>query len=870
VRAEPGIDWGDAAIAAYMADQTYGSKVVDFRVPNRNITVPLVLRSRTGTTFDQIRTIVQAKVARWQQEGGSIKRITSAGGVVFADVVSASLQLPGTWSQAWKDYDVAAELTIETLPEFYEAEVTLSDHVETTSAEIIFTETNIRGDYPARVRWVVDDDQGQSQLGLFWGVRSRNYSAGTTAARAYEAELMTPLDTAARAALTGASGGTVVTHGTVATNWTPVLSTSLPGNTFLTHVGSYRWFCRYRTSSGTGLSVRGVYDVGDLVLPEENDPWYHPASTSGTAFYIADLGELRLSRAATGTHRWAGQIQAKGAAGGENVSLDRMWFQPLDEFAGVLRAPFAVGLEGGFTSYSHRDGFNQTAGTLTGKSLEIGGTWAAAGDADPFLTSGSGQVTRATTVDGSGGHRESAGASTFAAQVSQVQLKTTALEVSGGIFQGVLAKYSNDTNYTIAWCTPRPFYTVVNLNVVVGGSIVYQHQSAVLPVMLVDTYYTIRLLADAAGRALVWFARSTSDFGTSEVLGSPVIVASGPATANGKPGIYDNNISSTAATRVYNNFLAWVPSLDAVLNPSQSAELNTKAMTREDSTGVAWGPQSWVEGDLPRLPVAGREARTTQVFFKASRGDLNQLADTAIDDISAQGFYRPCWLYVPKTFESPLDIPGLALWLRSEDIPIGAIATWPDASGLARNATQVTAGARPTGVASVLDGKTVARFDGIDDFMTIPSITTGVLQRTIIIVSKRASGTTQVYCWEIGNSGLATLGSQSQYTYVSGGGGTQSCGGSPLTWQAMTIRWNGLTSCDAFVNAGAPINFDPNDAYGTPSGTSSNLGVRAGVQFGNIDLAEVIIVDQALSLPNLNLLWGFLSRKYPTLGSFGT
>ena len=65
-------------------------------------------------------------------------------------------------------------------------------------------------------------------------------------------------------------------------------------------------------------------------------------------------------------------VGGKGALGATGGGI--MWFQPLDEFAGVLRAPFAVGLEGGFTSYSHRDSFNQTAGTLTGKSLEIGGT----------------------------------------------------------------------------------------------------------------------------------------------------------------------------------------------------------------------------------------------------------------------------------------------------------------------------------------------------------------------------------------------------------------------------------------------------------------------------------------------------------------
>src|SRR6185503_13603583 len=108
-------------------------------------------------------------------------------------------------------------------------EVTLSDHTETSAAELVFTETSVSGNYPARVRVVVDDDQAQAQLGLLWGFRARNYSSASTAAVPYEAESLQPLDTATKVALTGASGGTVVTHGTLSPNWTPVLGTNIAG-----------------------------------------------------------------------------------------------------------------------------------------------------------------------------------------------------------------------------------------------------------------------------------------------------------------------------------------------------------------------------------------------------------------------------------------------------------------------------------------------------------------------------------------------------------------------------------------------------------------------------------------------------------------
>jgi hypothetical protein len=37
-----------------------------------------------------------------------------------------------------------------------------------------------------------------------------------------------------------------------------------------------------------------------------------------------------------------------------------------------------------------------------------------------------------------------------------------------------------------------------------------------------------------------------------------------------------------------------------------------------------------------------------ELFVKATRGDLDQLADTGIDDISVQVLYRPCWLHIPE------------------------------------------------------------------------------------------------------------------------------------------------------------------------------------------------------------------------------
>lgn len=860
VRAEPGIDWGDAAIAAYMADQTYGSSVVDFRVPNRNISVPLVLRSRTGTSFDQIRSMVQAKVARWQQEGGAIKRITSAGGVVFADVINASLQLPGSWSQAWKDYDVAAELTIETLPEFYEAEVALTDHVETTLPEIIFTELNIRGDYPGRVRWVVDDDQGQAQLGLIWGVRSRNYTAGTTALLAYEAELMTPLDTATRAALTGASGGTVVTHGTVATNWTPVLNTNLPGNTFLTHVGRYRWFVRYRTTSGTAVALRGVYDVGDLIYPEENNTFYHPASTAGTSFYIADLGEIQLTRVPIGTHRWQGQVQSKGAVGNENVSLDRIWFQPIDEFAGVLRAPTSTDI--GLATYSLRDEFLQTAGSLSGKTLSVGGNWGSAGDTEDFAIDASTHTAIRSAVSDSPvgwlGRYALAGATNFTDISCQVDMSQS---IAGHVGrQGVLLHYTDTSNFVA-------FYRLANLVIaqkMLAGVPTSLGSTSSIPLPLLGgEWATIRGVLDSRGR---WYLL----YGPQ---GNPKLIDSGldpglttGALASGRCVLYDEDAQSFAVTRSYDNFAAYVPGADSVINASQSAEIRTDGVFREDSTGSAFSPASWVEGDLPRLPVAGNEGRVVQVFFKGSRGDLDTLPDTNIDDISSKGYYKPCWLFVPGAFSPALLAPEL--WCRPETLPgPGILITTWDNEGSGADMVLPGGATTPTVAAAGIDGFKVVRFDGVTNELTATLAADAT--RTIFVVAKENSFTANDVLIEFGGASArlrTTTGPIWQWA-TNEAAANVNLGGNADAFQLITLRINSAASMEVFINGVATVSLDPNDSITT--GTLLRLGGSNGALWWNGDVPEILACDR-LSDANLSKVFGYFSRRYPTLGSFGT
>lgn len=640
VKAE-GVDYGDAAIEAFMSDRERGASPVDYKIPNRNITLPLNLKPvQGGLTFAQIRSQLQAKVGRTQAEGGWLRRTTSSG-TLFIDVVNATLRFGGDWMQATRGVDVNAELRLECIPDWYGPEIVLPDRVETNLTELVWTETNIAGNYPGRVRIVVDEDQGQRQMGLVWGVRCRHYSNSTTAQLRYEAETCTPLDAA------GIASG-VVSHSNLSSGWTAVLSTNQTGGVALTHTGTYRVWVR----AGSVLSVpsaplpylRLVWDVGDFAWPTENTAVQIPvaATPGGGQLCAVDLGEVRLDRVPAGTHRWQGIIQGRGVDGGENVQIDKIWLVPVDEGYGVLRAP--TNLESGLGSYSARDEFNQTAGVLTGKALPVGGAWSGAGDTDDFVVNANTGF-RVAQRSATGvpdvvntGRAAVAGTTNFTNVVVQVDFQTAVGFVN---HNGVFARWLDINN----WLMLSYNKTTIQIRKRVGGTIT---PMAIVPAVLnPSAWYRLRMVVDTAGLVQGWCYLLGSAPG-DPIVTAAAELATGGALQTGRVGFYDEDSTTggaqTPTTRYYDNFSAFVPSYDAVLHPNQSAELRTEGMFREEATGAAFGPVSHVVGDLPRIPPSGSEGRTVQFFLKASRGDFDSLPDTGVDDISARVSYRPSFL----------------------------------------------------------------------------------------------------------------------------------------------------------------------------------------------------------------------------------
>ena len=116
---------------------------------------------------------------------------------------------------------------------------------------------------------------------------------------------------------------------------------------------------------------------------------------------------------------------------------------------------------------------------------------------------------------------------------------------------------------------------------------------------------------------------------------------------------------------------------------------------------------------------------------------------------------------------SPTDVPGLAVWLKSEsglfqdsagttpatanDDPVGL---WQDQSGAGNHVTQATAGARPLLKTAVQNGRNTVRFDGTNDSLAFSAAglalcqNQGAFSMWVVCMSSSSATDMRVLGWD--------------------------------------------------------------------------------------------------------------------------
>jgi hypothetical protein len=445
-----------------------------------------------------------------------------------------------------------------------------------------------------------------------------------------------------------------------------ILSTQATGGgAHMSHIGSFKVFARVQTptTNSGDVTLAWEWGEGDFQRYSRNTATTIDQVKQGT-WQIVDLGSVSLTKTTSGTQQWEGRLLAKSDQGGDDIDVDWLMLVPVDEGYGEASAIERFGTP---STFSIRDDFIGTTsgGSLNARALPTGtGSWTTSGATTDYTFADNSEATdgevvqRATTSD-VGFRFARAGSATFTRMDASLRFKMDS--ATGGALSGMLLKYVDANNFAGIYITRASS----------------NHVSVTLYTYVATVPYTLTLDADsfgssswpwvnlyvrlvADGTIRYWLtvddSASTLDgqtvFSSDDAVGFGGVVrselASGGALAAGTVGIFDSNIGATANTRRFDNFRVWVPGKDAAMFATQSIEVRSDRVVRENAAGTLWTTVSRYVGDYLRVPPAGSEGRTSRLILKASRGVPGEGNDSGIDDVSARLLVTPRYLEVPE------------------------------------------------------------------------------------------------------------------------------------------------------------------------------------------------------------------------------
>lgn len=232
---------------------------------------------------------------------------------------------------------------------------------------------------------------------------------------------------------------------------------------------------------------------------------------------------------------------------------------------------------------------------------------------------------------------------------------------------------------------------------------------------------------------------------------------------------------------------------------------------------------------------------------------------------------------------SPDSIAGLQLWLKAETItkrPDGSnVGIWLDESGNANDAVQGTSLNQPKYYSGILNGQPVIRFDGTNDYFSMPKFMNFTDTTVLFVGLSRNSVAYGVIFQSYGGAAntnellqIAYSSSDKDNFYARGNttsyisfSGTENATVTHIT----SVQLSGMTG-KMYSNGTSNGNLSnssyvpPTDWIGAAYATDPIIGGHADVSQGwlNADIAEIIVYDSAISDTNRPGVECYLSLKY--------
>jgi hypothetical protein len=228
----------------------------------------------------------------------------------------------------------------------------------------------------------------------------------------------------------------------------------------------------------------------------------------------------------------------------------------------------------------------------------------------------------------------------------------------------------------------------------------------------------------------------------------------------------------------------------------------------------------------------------------------------------------------------PTDIAGCKAWYDFSDITSlweaasltdqvdvdgDSIVSVTDKSGAANHLAVSIVFNTPLYKTGIINGLSVARFDGSNDQLTSPVIATDASWTMFLLAQKRSApgAGVQTLFSGAGNVNVVTASATDANGYVwavNEASSLVALGGTATGVNIVCIRVASVSNLIARINGGSGTTLDPADAAATASLTYA-FG-SDGTLPGDFDLGEVLAYDSALSDADLDAIGNYLATKW--------
>ena len=480
---------------------------------------------------------------------------------------------------------------------------------ERTLPVLRFGLAGVPGTVPGLGRMDITDISGNAQLWGVWGQRHDRFGlAATTTDLFYEGEALTPVNGATIVTgVAGASSGTTVQISSLPGGaWVSFLSNEIAaGSAQMTHQGSYNVWARCSSTTGTP-QFRLQWGVGSLSVPTTNVATTIPGTTG---FFLLNLGVVQLTQPPVGNMEWFGAVQAFSAPGGDNASVDCIFFQPLDDGAATMSYTPIPASSLVSTSLPPTTGIDDSGvGTATWFNPDN----VEAPDGAYVSADGTSHTTTST-------HYLRAQAFGYvlpsSATISGIQVSILRVAVGSG----------------------TPLVTDNRVRLIKAGTIQTTDRASPSLWPTNPQYQTYGGPTDLWGGTWAFSDINAAGFG---------VAVSATINNSLQGGIITAGVDYAFITVYYTLGSGLLIAQDAVLYPGQTAEIASSYAWRVNAAGAVWGQVGTYQGQYMKVPVPSVVDAFETVLVKASR-NTPASADTGLDDIQAQVSITPRYAQIP-------------------------------------------------------------------------------------------------------------------------------------------------------------------------------------------------------------------------------